>query len=62
MRENADEAGREDLALWAGVHIICKDTEKEAQDYVEVHRRGEGRLGERRPVPANRRIAVTPAA
>lgn len=35
LRKNADEAGREDLALWAGVHIICKDTEKEAQDYVK---------------------------
>lgn len=34
LRKNADEAGREDLALWAGVHIICKDTEKEAQDYL----------------------------
>jgi alkanesulfonate monooxygenase SsuD/methylene tetrahydromethanopterin reductase-like flavin-dependent oxidoreductase (luciferase family) len=35
LRKNADEAGREDLALWAGVHIVCKDTEKEALDYVQ---------------------------
>jgi alkanesulfonate monooxygenase SsuD/methylene tetrahydromethanopterin reductase-like flavin-dependent oxidoreductase (luciferase family) len=35
LRQNADEAGREDLDLWAGVHIICKDTEKEARDYVK---------------------------
>lgn len=35
LRQNADEAGREDLALWAGVHIICKDTEQEALDYVK---------------------------
>ncbi|MCG2624732.1 LLM class flavin-dependent oxidoreductase [Arthrobacter sp. I2-34] len=35
LRKNADEAGREDLALWAGVHIVCKDTEKEALDYVK---------------------------
>ncbi|MFB7558488.1 LLM class flavin-dependent oxidoreductase [Streptomyces brevispora] len=34
LRANADAAGREDLALWAGVHIVCKDTEKEAWDYV----------------------------
>jgi alkanesulfonate monooxygenase SsuD/methylene tetrahydromethanopterin reductase-like flavin-dependent oxidoreductase (luciferase family) len=33
IRENANEAGREDLALWAGVHIVCKDTEKEAREY-----------------------------
>lgn len=35
IRTRADEAGREDLALWAGVHIVCKDTEKEAQDYAK---------------------------
>lgn len=35
LRANADAAGREDLALWAGVHIVCKDTEKEAREYVE---------------------------
>ena len=35
LRANADAAGREDLDLWAGVHIICKDTEKEALDYVK---------------------------
>ncbi|MFI1465474.1 LLM class flavin-dependent oxidoreductase [Nocardia carnea] len=35
VRANADQAGRPDLDLWAGVHIICKDTEKEAQDYVK---------------------------
>ncbi len=35
LRENADAAGREDLGLWAGVHIICKDTEKEAREYLE---------------------------
>ncbi|NRP90607.1 Flavin-dependent oxidoreductase, luciferase family (includes alkanesulfonate monooxygenase SsuD and methylene tetrahydromethanopterin reductase) [Rhizobium mongolense subsp. loessense] len=34
LRENANAAGREDLGLWAGVHIICKDTEKEARDYL----------------------------
>jgi alkanesulfonate monooxygenase SsuD/methylene tetrahydromethanopterin reductase-like flavin-dependent oxidoreductase (luciferase family) len=33
IRKNANEAGREDLALWAGVHIVCKDTEKEAREY-----------------------------
>ncbi|WP_455835571.1 LLM class flavin-dependent oxidoreductase [Pseudarthrobacter siccitolerans] len=27
LRRNADGAGRRDLALWSGVHIICKDTE-----------------------------------
>lgn len=43
LRKNADLAGREDLALWAGVHIICKDTEKEAMDYVRyvVDERGD---------------------
>ncbi|MFE3144082.1 LLM class flavin-dependent oxidoreductase [Streptomyces scopuliridis] len=35
LRQNADAAGREDLGLWAGVHIICKDTEKEAREYLE---------------------------
>lgn len=35
LRENANAAGREDLGLWAGVHIICKDTEKEARDYLK---------------------------
>lgn len=35
LRNSANEAGREDLNLWAGVHVICKDTEKEAQDYVK---------------------------
>jgi alkanesulfonate monooxygenase SsuD/methylene tetrahydromethanopterin reductase-like flavin-dependent oxidoreductase (luciferase family) len=35
LRENADAAGREDLGLWGGVHIICKDTEKEAREYAE---------------------------
>lgn len=35
LRQKADDAGREDLALWAGVHIVCKDTEKEAHDYVK---------------------------
>jgi len=35
LRAAADGAGREDLALWAPVHIICKDTEKEANDYLE---------------------------
>jgi len=35
LRENANAAGREDLGLWSGVHIICKDTEKEAQKYLE---------------------------
>ncbi|NGP08319.1 LLM class flavin-dependent oxidoreductase [Rhodococcus sp. 14C212] len=35
LRRNADEAGRPDLGLWSGVHIICKDTEKEANDYVK---------------------------
>ena len=34
LRENANKADREDLALWAGVHIVCKDTEKEALEYV----------------------------
>ena len=35
LRDNADGAGRPDLGLWAGVHIICKDTEKEALDYAK---------------------------
>ncbi|MET9014915.1 LLM class flavin-dependent oxidoreductase [Streptomyces olivaceoviridis] len=35
LRENANAAGREDLGLWSGVHIICKDTEKEAKAYLE---------------------------
>jgi alkanesulfonate monooxygenase SsuD/methylene tetrahydromethanopterin reductase-like flavin-dependent oxidoreductase (luciferase family) len=33
IRGAADAAGRPDLALWAPMHIICKDTEKEALDY-----------------------------
>lgn len=35
LRESANAAGREDLGLWSGVHIICKDTEKEAREYLE---------------------------
>jgi alkanesulfonate monooxygenase SsuD/methylene tetrahydromethanopterin reductase-like flavin-dependent oxidoreductase (luciferase family) len=35
LRQSADAAGREDLKLWAGVHIICKDTEKEAREYAD---------------------------
>lgn len=35
LRANANAAGREDLGLWSGVHIICKDTEKEARQYLE---------------------------
>jgi dimethylsulfone monooxygenase len=35
LRQNADEAGRPDLGLWSGVHIICKDTEKEAREYAQ---------------------------
>lgn len=34
LKENAVRAGREDISLWGGVHIICKDTEREALDYV----------------------------
>ncbi|KPI00309.1 luciferase family protein [Actinobacteria bacterium OK006] len=34
LRQNADGAGRADLGLWSGVHIICKDTEKEAREYL----------------------------
>ncbi|SLK14310.1 LLM class flavin-dependent oxidoreductase [Arthrobacter sp. P2b] len=35
LRANANAAGREDLGLWSAAHIICKDTEKEAKEYVE---------------------------
>jgi dimethylsulfone monooxygenase len=35
LRSAANGAGREDLALWIPAHIICKDTEKEANEYVE---------------------------
>jgi len=33
LRGNADQAGREDLALWTSTHMVCKDTEKEAIEY-----------------------------
>jgi alkanesulfonate monooxygenase SsuD/methylene tetrahydromethanopterin reductase-like flavin-dependent oxidoreductase (luciferase family) len=33
VRAAADARGREDLSLWAMVHIICKDTEEEARAY-----------------------------
>lgn len=35
LRANADGAGRPDLRLWAGTHIVCKDTEKEAKEYLD---------------------------
>lgn len=35
LRQKADAAGRENLGLWAGAHIIVKDTEKEAREYAE---------------------------
>jgi dimethylsulfone monooxygenase len=35
IRQKADAAGREDLGLWAGAHIIVKDTEKEARAYAD---------------------------
>lgn len=35
IRAKADEAGRSDLGLWAGAHIIVRDTEKEAREYAD---------------------------
>lgn len=39
LRRNADGAGRRDLALWSGVHIICKDTEKKQTTTSSTSRR-----------------------
>ena len=35
LRQKADDAGRPDMGLWAGAHIICKDTEREAREYAD---------------------------
>lgn len=37
VREEAARNGRENLGLWAMMHIVCKDTEKEALDYVRYY-------------------------
>jgi alkanesulfonate monooxygenase SsuD/methylene tetrahydromethanopterin reductase-like flavin-dependent oxidoreductase (luciferase family) len=47
VRAEAAAAGREDIALWAMIHIVCKDTEEEARDYVRyyVDEQGDWDLG-----------------
>jgi alkanesulfonate monooxygenase SsuD/methylene tetrahydromethanopterin reductase-like flavin-dependent oxidoreductase (luciferase family) len=37
VAERARREGRENLALWAMLHIVCKDTEAEAREYVRYY-------------------------